>query len=469
MPGLLDRITKLTRRALTGVPSAVTPESHLAWLDEQIRAYATLQPYSSPLSSIDNLTGETWEIREAHRQIALREPAVSSALQAKTFAVCSLDVQVIPEDKSVPAHKDAAAWVDWAVSNARGGWPEVLFNTAYPGQIDGFGVSEKVWDTVPDDHPKYAGRWTLKALKSKDTRFIRFKLDQYKNVTAIQSMNAGQGGMPLNPGDFVIFTWMKLFESPFGISAMRPVNRAANLIGAAIKLRAIMLENFSGPFLVVKSGNPENRNRMAMAVLKDARSRGFLVLDQEDDFQVVNLATSAPDQFQQTIEDLRKDIYLSIRGAYLQALESSSPQGSSETHRSQADLFEWWLATTLSSCITEQLVPDLVTPNYGSKGGRPKVILGGVDPNEVLKAADQIKRAQEIGIQVSAGYAIERLQLEPPRDANDVLRPPATSQPVGTQGNPFGFVDLSPVFTAKPGPTPPALPAGGPAPETFRR
>ena len=433
--GLLDRITRFNRRLLTAHPTGVTPDAHLAWVQEQVKAYATIQPYAGPLSSADdNLTGETWEMRLAYRRM-LKEPAVKAPLLKKVFAVASLDVQIIPEDKKSPTMVAAARWFDDAVKRCPGGWPQLLLNLMLPGLVDGFSLTEKVFDVVPADDPRYPRFWTVRACKSKDTRFVRFKLDQYKAVTAVQAMAAGQGGQPLDPGDFIHFTFLKIFESPFGMSDLRACYRGAMLIESAVKLRAILLENYSGPYLAAKyqAGDTATRDQVA-AVLATARARGYIVLPDGADLQVMNLATSSPDQFQATIEDLRKEIALSLQGAYLDQVESKTPQGNSETHKTVAELFQWYLSVVVASTVTEQLGPDLVQPNYGAAGGRPTAVLGGIDPDDVIANGRRIEQAQKIGLPVSQEYAYEIMQVEPPRDAADVLKPASAAPAIGAIG-----------------------------------
>lgn len=432
--GLVDRV-----RTALAVPRPAAPRGGHGegFTRELIRAYGWTQYYAGPLSHRqDNLTGETWEVRRAYRTM-LKEPAVSTPLRALTMAVASLDPQVIPEDAADPRQKAAAAFVDWSIARGKGGWPRLLMNLLLPGQVDGFAVCEKVLGTVDPGHPKYPGYTTLLAAKSKDTEHLRFRLDEFKTVTGVTAVGpAGQGGHTFDPADFLIFTHLSVFESPFGLSALRPANRAASLIAAAVKLRHILLENFSGPYLVGKypAGDTATRDQLA-AVLGEARARGWIVMPEGAEAQVINLATSAPDQFQQSIEDLRKELFLCIRGAYLQALESSSPQGSSDTHRSQTELFEWYLMTAVCSVLDDGLVPDLVGDNFGPAGGRPTITLGGIDPDAVLKELAKLKAAQDLGAQLSAAQVGELAGAEPPRDAADALQPrgamPAGGGPAG--------------------------------------
>jgi hypothetical protein len=420
--GLWDKVTKITRRALTGAPSSITSDAHNAWLQEQIKVYSTQLPYVGPHSLRENLTHETGEMRLAYRTM-LREPAIFAPLMAKTFAVASLDPQINAEDDDNPKHREAAAWVKYAIERSEGGWPRLLMNILLPGQMDGFSVTEKVYGHMPTDHAKYPGWWTIKAAKDKDTTNIKFKIDEYKTVLAVQALGASNSATPMDPRDFILFTHLSIFQSPFGLSALRPVYRAQQLIIAAIKLRSLLLENFSGPFLTLKYGDT-TKIQAAKAALEQARARGYIVLGKEDELQVLNLATTAPDQFQNAIEDLRKECSLGLRGAYLQSLESSSPQGNSNTHKSQTELFDWYLTTTVCSVINTQLIPDLVEPNYGMMGGMPTLSLGGLDPQAVMMELQKFKQLQELGVDLSVSQIRKVAGAESPKDDADKLQKP---------------------------------------------
>lgn len=409
------------RLASLAPPPVGTADSHATWLAEQMREYTVAQLYASPVGTPGlNLTGETWELRQAYRSYAFKEPAVKAPLKKKALSVSHLDPTVLPEDKNSPADKEAAQFVDHAIRTSKGGWPAVIKALVLPSLIDGFGLAEKVFKVC--QRGRWAGKWTLDELASRDTEHVRFHLDPYRRISAIRNLANGQAMAEFEPGDFVLFTHDSMFRSPFGVSDMRAAYRACRLIEGAIKLRAMLLENFSGPFLKLKRTNA-SKQKQAKDVLSKARAMGYIILDDGDELDVINLATSAPDQFQSCIEDLRKEAGLAIAGSYLQALESKTPQGDSAEHADTAEILEWDLAACVSSCITEQVCDDLVVPNFGRHVGRPTVRLGAIDVNKVIREAMRIEAAQGIGLEVSAEYAYEVMNVEGPRHAGDVLRP----------------------------------------------
>ena len=69
--------------------------------------------------------------------------------------------------------------------------------------------------------------------------------DPVNTATALR-ITTSQAGESFAPRDFVVSAYQALWGSPFGISDLRAAYRPGILIEAAIKLRAILLENFRG-------------------------------------------------------------------------------------------------------------------------------------------------------------------------------------------------------------------------------
>lgn len=452
--GTLSRIfsgvKSAARRLWTGFPSSISPEADRAWVTEQVRVYATLQPYSSPLSTPTGGfgSGETWEMRRGYREMSMREPAVKSALLTKVMAVASLDAVMKPANKRRPEDREAARFADYAITTSRGGYPKLIFDTLMPSLVDGFSITEPLWTHVDDQAADYAGDWTLKEVKSKDTEFIRLKLDTYRNIKAIQAMNAGQGGAPFDPRDFLVFTHLSFFCNPFGVSDLRAANRAANMIESAIKLRAILLENYSGPYMVAKAKDAGVRAKAAELLAK-ARSRGWIVVPEGTEIELLNLATSAPDQFQATIKDYREEIVSAIQGAYLQLLEGGTTNGRGNTvvHATVAQLFQWWLAAQVCELYNHDLIPDIVRPKFGRRVGIPRLSLGGIDPAQVQANIAKFVALRGLGLPLSREQIYDESYAEEPDKNNpsDILAPPPeqAAQPPGgyAGGNAFQFAD----------------------------
>jgi Protein of unknown function (DUF935) len=405
---------------------------------------------------IDNLTGETWEMREAYRRLMLKEPAVKTALLSKVQSVGSLDLQVLPDDDEDPVDIAAANFCKWSLERSFGGIPKIVENICLPALIDGFSVGEI--KLMYAHSKKYGPAWTLEKIYSQDSRWIRFDIDEFKTITTVR-LTKTRPATPFPPEKFVIMQHLQLFESPFGISDLRAAYRAAKLIESAIKLRAILLENFSGPFLslMYPKGQQDIKENLEKVAAK-ARAMGWMVAPEGASVEVINLATSAPDQFQSCIEDLRKEIYTAICGTYLQFTEGAkgTERGNSETHKNVAEKFVRWLADAVCEVINRQLFPLLVKANYGDSAGVPRCQLGGMDMERVTKQLGIIEQVNKLTGNVSKKQVYDISKVDPARDDEDRLQPatpPGGGIPPGAGGAPPGMPGM-------PG-MPPGMGAGG--------
>lgn len=421
---------KAYRRLLWPAPTSITREADEAWQQEQFRYYATQQPFAGPLTIVrGNLTGETWEMRKGYREWAIREPAAKAALLTKCFAVAQLDPQVEPADPDDANDKRAAEWLDYSVRTSKGGWSGLIYNILFPGLVDGFSVLEKLFGHVDERSNHYAGFWTLTGTASIDTELVRFKLDTYRRITGLQAVNGVQNAYVLPPEDYIIYTHLKLFENPFGFSDLRAAVRACRLIEDAIRLRHILMTNYSGPFLKAQAGDPAARARL-MDIMNDVRASGWVVVPEGTEIEVIDLATANLETFRAAVEDYRQEIVQAIQGAYLQLLEGgqNAERGNTQVHAGIAELFVWWLAVTVCEVINDQLTPDLIRPNFGNRVGFPRVTLGGIDESMVTAAMQRFQAGQQLGLALSKRQVRKVGGFEVPADEADTLAPPQAAQ-----------------------------------------
>ena len=431
-------------------PSDPTVAQERSWLNELMRTYngpSFQQWYRS-----DNITDETDEMRRAYR-LALAEPTVKAAVIGKVLNVASLDLRVIPANKRNARDNEIADFVKSSLQGCRGGVPKIVWNIAAPGLIDGWSLNEPVWTT--GDQGKLRNRWTLADFKMKDTKFVRPITDEFRNVVAFQAMQHNNG-MLLDPKDFVHFTYMSFFENPTGMSDLRAANRAIKLKVAAVKLRMMFLDRYSGPYFKGKVGDPTARAELATALGK-ARSQGYIVLDEQSDVEVIDLASRGTSDFKSAIDDLDKEIVVSVYGAFLHMLEGTNgdARGSSQVQKTTAELFVWYLSTLVCQTIQEQLVPELVVPNFGRDVDYPRIALEAVNPNAILKELEIDEKLKTLGLDLSKEDIYDRASRNPPASNEDRL-PGAQPPPTGMGGGFPGFSGPPP--PPGPAPTPPTLP-----------
>lgn len=457
---LRDRLTgrRPSAYAGTGYGPVVDRDRELPFLHEQVRAYASPVPVrvGGP-NLLDNFSGETAEMRTGYRRALLAEPAIKAALLGKIAAVQALGLQVKPYEKT-PLDQRVADWVKHSLTSGVGGLPALIERVLVPGLTDGFSVCEKVWRR--EHRGKWAGKVGLQRLSSKDSRYIQFELDPFRNINAVISYR-GNSGQRFPPSDFVIFSYLSLFENPFGTSDLRAAYRAAEMIPNLLTLRMIFLDKYSGPFIHGKVNDPAMVDGMKAALAR-ARQGGFVVTTPADEIEILDLATKGTGEFLDALKDLREEIATGISGAFLHMMTGdggSGQRGDSSVQQDTVDLFIWLLAVKVAACINEQLIPDLVDDNFGADVGLPTVSLEAPNPEAIVAELQIDRELYEMEVPLDLDDLYERTGRRPPPDPTRAVKKSAAPAP-GMPGQP-------PVPGQPPAITGRSAPGGGPAADTF--
>lgn len=404
-------------------------------------------PYQNP-ESLDSYGRETGVMREEYQRFYASEPSLQSAIDGKVAAIASLDVSVLPQDEKSEADKRVAEFVREAVKNCPGGWSGLISNILMPSFVNGFSVTEKWLGGIDSEpcfdrlRPKYSGLWSIRRLAQIDTNYIKFQLDNTKQVIGV--INTKLGLIGYSPDRVMIYSHRSIFENPYGRSDIRAAYRSCQLIENAYKLWYIALKNYSAPFMKVKTkatGASFNKLKDALAA---ARAGGWITLSQDDDADLLNFASATSWQaFERKVIMARQEIYLAIRGSYLPFLEGGEQdaRGDTQVHKVSSDAIEALIVNSVCEVINHQLVPDLVRPNFGDRVGLPSVSLGGTNWNETKAQLEVVKTVEkELGRPVSTAFIYKVSQMEPPRDETDGPPPaPAPIQPQGPQSGGFPF------------------------------
>lgn len=439
---------------------------------DQLRSDGYVPPYSYP-HDLDDYGRETPEMVRAYLDFHRKEPAVRSAIDGKAAAVAALDLIVKPRSKNRPNDIAAAAFVKEQLDGF--GADKLILNMLRPAFVLGWSINEKTLCGVSTP----AGvKWGLKHCKNKDTNNLALRMDAYRNVIGI--VNRVRGIHTHDPGKVILFTHADMFDNAFGQSDLRAAYRSANLINDAYQLWHIAIKVYGGPFLH-GTVSDDNRRKQMETALKAARAAGFLVSPKGDDVEILNLATATSfDAFEKKVRIHREEIYLAVRHAYMPFMQSSSggsdQRGDTGVNKHAAsDPVEFLLAKAVGRCLTYQLAADLTEPNFPPGTGTPIVLLGGVNWAETKDQLDVIVTLKEkLGVDVSAEYVYEIVQMPPPKGPQDTPagpRPPGQAAPAvpGAPAIP-AMQDGAPAPTPAPAPSVETPPNPTPdAPSTFTR
>lgn len=412
---------------------AAASETH-----EQMRTHAGVSRVrTTPFT--DNWTGETPEMRWAYRK-SLSEPAVKAALLGKIISVCALDLQIDPKNKKDPQQHENAQLVKHCITSCKGGTPGLIWEILSGGLIDGWSICEKVWGR--EERGQYRGYRILKALKSKDTRFIQPEVDPYRNVIGLWNFR-GNAGHRFDPADFVHFSYLSLFQNPCGMSDLRAAYRAIQVIPAVQLMRAVFLEKFIGPWMKGKVKTQSLKAKM-LSELQQARAKGVIVLDEGSDVEVIDLATRGTADYQACLDDLRKEIATSVSGAFLHMMTGGGPEqrGNSEVQKETTEGFVWILSEQVKTVIQDQVIPDIVDHNLGSQIELPIATLQAVNPADILDDLKIDQMLVSLGLTGSREDTYDRARRSPPKNAADAyggFPQQVTAPTIGAGGivNPF--------------------------------
>ncbi len=422
---------------------------------DQIRHDIISQPFGHSPLSLDPAGGETPQMREMYLDLYQKEGVVRAAVNGLVDAVASADVTAEPADRSDPASRDVAEFLMWSVDQSEGGWPAILTDTTLPALLFGHSLGEPTLQPAP--HPTRGQAWALRHLRSLDTRFLRLRTDVFRNVT--QVISTVRGMEPFDPAKVVLFTYRRVFHNPFGNPTMRAAYRDACLIEDAYKLWYLALKMYGEPYLYGKVKDATRRKQMQDS-LAALRAGGVLVSPVEDDVQILSLSTAVNfAAFEAKVKNLRENVFLAIRGAYLPFVEGvggSDAHGDTEVGKLSSDTSEYLLSQAVGRCLNKQLVPKLIYPNFGEGTPLPTLKLGGLNWDKIKNAGDtleKVKKAFPGRLSMSAKRVAAILGIPPAEGPDDEINVNEAGPDDGGGGGP------QPGGGA-PAPAPAQLPAG---------
>lgn len=421
--GAYPLVPKSTLATIFGPPKQPRPT------EDKILADVWAPPYRGP-GELDRYGGETEVMRRRYREQYGTSPVTRAAIRGKADALSCLEVTVLPGNKDDKRSAMAAEWLDYTVQRSPRGWRGIIDSIWTPASIDGYSLCEKKLEPQ-----RWKGRfcWGLAHVRSLDTALLRLQLDVYRNVVGI--VNLVRGIEYYSPDDVILHAHNPLFANPFGHSDQRATIRAANIIQDVYQVWFTALKVYGLPYMTGKA-SPTNKKAMA-AALESLRAGGYAVTELAESIEVINLAAAAAtDGFERMVHTQREDVFFAIRGASLPFLEGdggTNAHGDSGVQKSASDAGEYASALDVSDTINRQLVPWLVSPNFGDEIEMPRVSLGGTNWKETKDLLDIIESAQRCGMPVGARWASAVTKIGPPDDPNDKLQSAEEKQQVEQQ------------------------------------
>jgi len=396
------------------------------------------------LPYLDEKTEETEEHRAAY-PVMLRDPMIKSALLSKILAVTSLSVQYHPPDNKDENAKEQARFVQHYFERLKGGPPRTGRNIALPALMNGWSLTHKKFRF--EDKGEWKGKWVWDAWKSKSTKGLRIAVDDYSNVIGIQS-NRYDGGKVWPPDDFIIHSYMDMYEDPRGMSDLRAAFAPYWRKTMIWNLRGLHLEKFTSPFLRGTYPAGSNDVKVALeAALERAKSSTWMAIPTGAMVDAIEMSMRGTADFESAIQDCDREILVGIFGSYLSILEgkTTGARAMGEVHRENSELFQWALAMDLSYTYTEA-AREICELNFPVPAP-PRMTLEGVSEADLLVRSQVDEALQRMGKKLSNKEASRVYARAEPEDEEDVLVSTlAAAPPMPGMGDPFGGDEIAPKY-----------------------
>jgi hypothetical protein len=421
---------------------------------------------------VDPNTKDPWACFDAYEEMA-RDPQAWGALRSVVLAVAALDVQVTPsEDPEAPDEQELAKFTRKSIDLAGGILP-LTWQIAAPAVMRGLSITEPNFALRPLSSGQFAGKIPWREWSSIDTAFVRPRLNEYRRIVGIEApvMKAGkQERALLNPDDFVIYSYLSLFEDPGGRSAFAVGYQDWWRKVVMLQLWAVILETWGAPGLSATGPGMPNpvSNPVEYEQIRDAlenfKAFRYIAAPPNVVIEAVTSAANGAPDCEKFVARCDASVLIAISGSHLPIQEGikANVAGNSNVQKSVNELIQWALAADVGRHITKAAVP-LGRLNYAGVPSS-KITLSSVDEAYVTSVLTNGKTLHDMGVPLSKKQVYARSAWEPPADDDDTIGGPQP-QVVGPDGlplpggngkaNPFGGPPALNGATKRP-----ALPAG---------
>ena len=236
----------------------------------------------------------------------------------------------------------------------------------------GFSFTEKIWDTIEHEGKT---KIALTALKTRAPHSIEFIQDRKGNITQVLQKSTDDGDIPLTRDKYILYTYQKEFDNPYGQSEFnKGVYRAWWSKEALLKFWNVFLERHGSPLVVGKiprdAGVQEKNRFKQMMRNMSAKSNFTLPTDFEIDFLETRSDPNSTG-FESAIDKYNTMISRSMLIPDLMGLSGSETSGGSfALGQEQFDIFFTiigYIRQDLERLITKEIIQPLIFWNFGNK------------------------------------------------------------------------------------------------------
>lgn len=400
--------------------------------------YITTVPDGHALPAIDDLIARHGIA--VYREMRLKDDAVASSLALLVYARLSTELK-ISAASSEPLD-EAIAEANRENFERAGGLLRYQEN-GYDCLGAGFACIEKRWAEPSEWTSKTTQQafhlQFMRGLVPMPQETIAIKRDDYGDIEpdGIWQSKARQIVTPsldpvffnhLNARDFVVFSWNRQWDNPYGMSLLRAAHRWYAFKDQMIRAWARHLERFGFPLLKVKvdkSVPAGERARLIAEVQRFMTSQGVIG---HADIEAVEMNNSTVAKYVDAIHEANRAIARACLQPAL-TMENQGTTGSNALGTAQQNTFAWPIENLgqhgEQELIRKGVIEDFTRWNFGDRVELPKVRYDDFKNADLIAIATLFEIALRIGMTIPEPYARTILGIPEPKNDEAALKPQA--------------------------------------------
>ena len=372
-------------------------EELTAW-DAVLKSAFRIAPYNPDLMAL----GRGFDVYEK----MMGDAMCRAAINTKRFALLAKPWQVFPSEQKSARAAEMRDFVEDSLRGMTGpdgatrDFRHALFQMM-AAFYRGYSVAELIWRL--EERGRWAGRFTLAAIKAKSPKQTGFEVDDYLNVRAITNWTPVAGFTTVPREKCVLYIYNPHDELPYGDSDLRAVYKHWWSKDALVKFWNLALQKYGAPMMFAQSsGNGAESDRL-LNLLKEVQQDASAIFPRDVTPQLLQSNMNA-DAFVNAVDWHNQQI---AQGILLQTLTSGEGRrsGGRALGLVHFNVLLYALENAkadIEAAVNTQIVKLLIDYNYGpqERAAYPRFALGGIDEKDIgslAQAYDVLLRHGVVG------------------------------------------------------------------------
>ena len=374
------------RAGPTEISAAERMREELTAWDAVLKSAFRIAPYNPDLLAL----GRGYNVYEQ----MMGDAMCKAAINTKRFALLAKPWQVFPSERNSARAAEMRDFVEDALRGMTGpdggarDFRHSLFQMM-AAFYRGYSVSELVWRL--EEKGRWAGRFTLAALKAKSPKQIGFEVDDYLNIEAITSWTPVAGFTTVPREKCVLYIYNPHDELPYGDSDLRSVYKHWWSKDALVKFWNLALQKYGAPMMFAQSSSSGSESERLLNLLQSVQQDASAIFPRDVTPQLLQSNMNA-DAFVNAVDWHNQQI---AQGILLQTLTSGEGRrsGGRALGIVHFNVLLYALENAkadIEAAVNTQIVKLLIDYNYGPLDGAtkyPRFALGAIDEKDIGQLA----------------------------------------------------------------------------------